>query len=393
MLCGHATGVVKTEENMVKLLSENIKDEIFDLFESSEKEINIISPFIGIQTAKEIVKIIKEKNINVTLITRFNRSDFYSKASSLEALNLLSDNNVKILAVKKLHTKLYIIDTDSMILGSSNFTTGGFLTNIELNVLFQNENNDCNEIIGTGIAYFNEFKTNIPNDYVVTKERILNEIEILKTIPRQKEITRFDERFNFGFEFENLSKVISRPDMIESCFSENLITNSTAWLKFEGFSDERRKKGDTIIEKELEEGKYKTYFATKPSGFKTGDLVFLGVASYNLDNKPTIMIYGYGTVKQWQKNQIASQEEKNKNPDRNRWPYYIYFENIKYIHDEACKCIPISDLYENIGADAFPNSVGTNRDVHGMHYQREKLRITDKAKNYLLSELSKRNCI
>ena len=93
---------------MVKLLSENIKDEIFDLFESSEKEINIISPFIGIQTAKEIVKIIKEKNINVTLITRFNRSDFYSKASSLEALNLLSDNNVKILAVKKLHTKLYI---------------------------------------------------------------------------------------------------------------------------------------------------------------------------------------------------------------------------------------------------------------------------------------------
>ena len=38
------------------------------------------------------------------------------------------------------------------------------------------------------------------------------------------------------------------------------------------------------------------------------------------------------------------------------------------------------------------NSVGTNRDVHGMHYQREKLRITDKAKNYLLSELSKRNC-
>ena len=165
MLCSHATGVVKMKENMVKLLSENIKDEIFDLFESSEKEINIISPFIGIQTAKEIVKIIKEKNINVTLITRFNRSDFYSKASSLEALNLLSDNNVKILAVKKLHTKLYIIDTDSMILGSSNFTTGGFLTNIELNVLFQNENNDCNEIIGTGIAYFNEFKTSIPLPY------------------------------------------------------------------------------------------------------------------------------------------------------------------------------------------------------------------------------------
>jgi len=54
--------------------------------------------------------------------------------------------------------------------------------------------------------------------------------------------------------------------------------------------------------------------------------------------------------------------------------------------------VPIYDLYENVGPDAFPGSVGTNNDVHGMHRRREKLRITDKAKNYLLSELSKRNC-
>ncbi len=376
---------------MVKLLTDNIRDEVFDLFESTEKEINIISPFIGIQTAKEIIKIINEKKIKVNLITRFSRSDFYSKASSIEALNLLFDNKVSILAVKKLHTKLYIIDNDIMILGSSNFTTGGFITNIELNVLFQNENNDCKEIIGTGIAYYNEFKTNIPKEYTITKEKILTEIEILKSIT-QKGITKFDPRSDFGYEPENLDTVISRPDIIESCFSDNILTNSTAWLKFEGFSDERRQKGSVIIEKELENGNYKTYFATKPSGFKTGDLVFLGVASYNIDEKPTVMIYGYGTVRAWQENQIASKEEKEKNPDRIRWPYYIYFENLKFIHDETRKCIPISDLYDNVGADAFPNSIGTNRDVHGMHYQREKLRITDKAKNYLLSELSKKNC-
>ena len=377
---------------MVKLLSENIKDEVFDLFEGAEKEINIISPFIGYQTAKEIVKIKKEKNIKVTLITRFSRADFFSKASSIDALNLLVSNGITAYAVKKLHTKLYIIDTDVMILGSSNFTMGGFLTNIELNVLFQNQNGDSSEIIGTGIAYFNEFKTNIPKEFIINKEQIEKEIEILKSISHKNGISKFDPRTDFGYEHENLETVITKTDMIESCFSESIINNSTAWLKFEGFSDERRQKGNCVIDKQLEDGKYKTYFATRPSGFKTGELVFLGVASYNLDNKATVMIYGYGTVRQWEKNQVATEEEKAKDSNRKRWPYYIYFENIKYIHDEVRNCLPILELYDNVGADAFPNSVGTKRDVHGMHYQREKLRITDKAKNYLLSELSKRNC-
>jgi phosphatidylserine/phosphatidylglycerophosphate/cardiolipin synthase-like enzyme len=48
--------------------------------------------------------------------------------------------NVKLLAVKKLHTKLYIFDNNKMILGLSNFTTGGLETNIELNIFIENEN-------------------------------------------------------------------------------------------------------------------------------------------------------------------------------------------------------------------------------------------------------------
>lgn len=376
---------------MVKLLSENIKDEVFDLFDNADNEINIISPFIGLQTAKELVNIKQKKNINVVLITRFNRADFYTKASSIEALKLLVENNIIIFAVKNLHTKLYIIDNDAMILGSSNFTTGGFLTNIELNVLFQNVNNDCNEIIGRGIAYFNEFKTNIPNEFQISQDRIQNEIEILGKLGNNT-YSKFAPQTNYGFEPEEIKNAIIKPDLIESCFSDEVSKDTTAWLKFEGFSDERRMKGDSIIKKNLENGMYKSYFDTKPKGFQTGDLVFLSVLSYDINNKPTSMIYGYGTVRAWKENQVATEEEKKIDPNRNRWPYYIYFENLKFIHDEARKCIPIYDLYNTIGADAFPTSRGTDRDVHGMHYQREKLKITDKAKDYLLSELSKKGC-
>lgn len=380
---------------MVKLLSENIRDEVFDLFDNAEWEINIISPFIGIQTAKELIKIKNEKNLNINLITRFNRADFFTGVSNIEALRLLNENNVLILAVKNLHTKLYIIDDDAMILGSSNFTNGGFLTNIELNVLFQNTNDDCSEIIGSGIAYFNEFKTNIPTEFIITKEKIQKEIELIKLLRKQvgkQKGVNFSKDSNYGYEPNAVDNAILRPDLIESCFSEDIVTNTTAWLKFEGFSDERRMKGDVEINKTLENGMYKTYFNTKPKGFKTGDLVFLAVASYNLENEKTVLIYGYGTVRKWEENQVASAEERRINPDRDRWPYYIYFENIKYIHDKACNCVPIYDLYDNVGSDAFPSSVGTTNDVHGMHRRREKLRITDKAKNYLLSELAKRKC-
>lgn len=59
--------------------------------------------------------------------------------SSIEGLKKLYEVGAKILALVVLHTKLYIFDDLSAIIGSANFTTGGFYTNHELSVLIDEE--------------------------------------------------------------------------------------------------------------------------------------------------------------------------------------------------------------------------------------------------------------
>ena len=76
-----------------------------------EKEIKIISPFIGLNTSSIISDYLKQnKNCKCTIITRFYRQDFLDGVSNLDALKLLINSNVDIYALKNLHSKLYLID-------------------------------------------------------------------------------------------------------------------------------------------------------------------------------------------------------------------------------------------------------------------------------------------
>ena len=381
---------------MPKLLSENIKDDIFDLFDSTQKKINIISPFIGMQSVNELLRIKKEKNIEINLITRFKQEDFYSKVSSLDALNKLCENNVSIYAVKNLHTKLYLIDDSAMILGSSNFTNGGFLTNVELNVLFEKEDGDSDEIIEAGNNYFNELLEKA-EQYKITIEKIQNEKNYLASLTKSKSVTvKFNPRFDFGYEAEKEKNPITKADTLTKYLTESEETpdniETTAWIKFEGFSDERRMPGDEIQFKKLEKGTYKTYFPKRPRGFKNGDLVFIGVQSYDIDNKKTVMIYGYGVARKWDKSQEATKEEKRKDSRRERWPFFAYIDNFKYINKEIKYSLPITDLLNEIGNNTYPSTIGTKKNVFITHCQKDKLKITDAAKEYLLTELNKRGC-
>ncbi|MEK4284199.1 phospholipase D-like domain-containing protein [Ureibacillus sp. FSL K6-0165] len=78
------------------------------------------------------LEIVKNKNLYCKIITRFERKAFIEKSSSLEALKLLIENNVQILALKDLHSKVYLIDGEKCFVGSANFTTKGLTTNHEL---------------------------------------------------------------------------------------------------------------------------------------------------------------------------------------------------------------------------------------------------------------------
>lgn len=75
----------------ISFLDGNFGNTFFSLLESIEKQIRIISPFIGYKTALALVNFIEEtrNDIECVLITRFDREDFIKGVSSLDGLERL----------------------------------------------------------------------------------------------------------------------------------------------------------------------------------------------------------------------------------------------------------------------------------------------------------------
>ena len=151
-------------EQEIKLITNNHDIVIKNHIKNSKKSIKIISPFISFQS----LDFIKDSNADITIITRFSLEDFAKGSSSIDCLSeLLNSNNVKIYAMKDLHTKLYIFDDNTAILGSANFTDGGLNRNVELSVEFAQ-----NTILEEVIEYFND-SLKSAKDNRITKELIL----------------------------------------------------------------------------------------------------------------------------------------------------------------------------------------------------------------------------
>jgi len=371
---------------MVKLVTSNTHEDVYSLLKNVNQTFYVISPFIGINTSKALAQVINEKKIKATVITRFSRNDFYSNASSIEGLLILKEAGCNLKAVKKLHTKLYLFDNNAMILGSSNFTNGGLITNLELNILFRDEKN----IINQGIAYFNEIDIGIENEFFITKEMILEEMRFLKSLPNGKKQMFPD--FDYGKQFISKKNV----DKIEELLTPQGLKNnssSTSWIKFEGFSDNRRTKNDEFIKIDINEDNcYRTRFPKKPIGYKNGDLIFIARNSWDKNGDKTPIIYGYGITRKFDEQNIMSLEEQEKDENFKRWPYYIYVENFRFINTKLLDGISLLELYRNIGSNIYPGSKkrgSSFTDLKRVHGQKDKLKITEEAKEYLLDELNK----
>lgn len=361
----------------------NIKEEFQSITDGTSEEILIISPFIGYQTAKYI-STIASSGVKVVLITRFSRQDFYSGVSSIQGLKLISDSGGELLAVKKLHTKLYIFDKKTAILGSSNFTEGGLSSNIELNILVKNEP----ELLPSVIDYFNECYISIQKKNYITTEIIANEIKIIESFRSNKTDRKFLENTIFGEDLKT-KKIF---DDIESSFNKIESTDkATAWLKYEGFSDSNRDNPDNEIKPLLVDGMYKTYFSRKPTGFKTGDVVFIARHTTDRSGHNTPMIYGYGFVREFEERNVRTIEEQEADEKKKRWPYFVYVEKFIYSNNKIGDCLSLKSIYEQIGGSLFPS---TESDIDYSEFkrkysQRSHMHISESSKSYLLNEIKK----
>ncbi|TQR40176.1 phospholipase D family protein [Paenibacillus popilliae] len=379
----------------VSLVSNDLLDRFNELLKETEDELNIISPFIGTQTAALLADwLIDNSTVKCNIITRFYREDFVERVSSIYGLERLLHAKAKIYALIDLHSKLYSFDAHSVIIGSANFTQGGFLSNHEVCVIMDDEP----EITEKANEYLYDLLDQIQLDGngVVTQEWIdeeKNHVSQLAANRRNRNIT-YSNILKKG---ATLKKIV-HPDLFESILenSNNIEAMAGIWLKFEGTGEDRipndydykRMKGDRRRTLNT------TYFPRKPGSIQNGDTLFLTIVSYDEQNRPTPMIVGYAKSDGFKKDNVVNESEIKDSPWKHRFPYFVEFTSGKVINAPIKYGVRLVDLYNTLGKTTFPSlrkrkSV-SQRTLQSMHYRRSHIRITQEAYDFLMNELNKR---
>lgn len=179
----------------IELLDINHRDAIIDAFYKSKRQIRIISPFIQESMSRYLVDSMC-RSISSQLITRFYREDFICSVSSLTALKTLQSAEVEIYALKDLHAKLYLFDDNIAIIGSANFTGGGFGNNIELSLYIEDEY----DLIERFSKYFDQLISDIraSGDFKITEDKINEEILIVQKAIKGRDHTSKSNPTRFG---------------------------------------------------------------------------------------------------------------------------------------------------------------------------------------------------
>lgn len=152
----------------MRLLSDNLFEDFFNEIPLELSSIVIISPYISLHTIEGLIEKLENtkgyKQINVIVITTFNRQNFFRGSSSLDAIQLLVEKNIKVYALDNLHTKAYIFNDSKCIVGSANFTRNGLLFNHELLVVL--EQKEAKPVVEYAYNLLDKIKSN--GDWLIT---------------------------------------------------------------------------------------------------------------------------------------------------------------------------------------------------------------------------------
>lgn len=122
----------------------------------------ICSPYITREPTKELVSSIRqrklEEQIDVTILTDISLTTLLQGATDLTALIYIKEaiRNAKVFYLPNIHAKVFVAGDTSAIVGSANFTSGGYSGNLEYAVRFDARNvvmrieSDIREYVGLG---------------------------------------------------------------------------------------------------------------------------------------------------------------------------------------------------------------------------------------------------
>ncbi len=384
----------------IELLTENHGNEIEELLSLTSNYTKIISPFMGKNTCEKLSKFINTNKIKCKIITRFYREDFIQNVNSLDGLLSLLKAGAEIRALIDLHSKLYIFDNSYSIITSANYTFRGLYTNYELGVKLENEqeiNVKCEEYFDNLWDRIEEYNKNNHNKAIITEELIEEE----KRIVNISSSTRTSTTTNFN-DTKQGAQLDVKPnqnyDLVEKIFSPSYkITEKNIfgyWLKFTSGSKNRHDPDKEYLDFENDFSKNKTFFPRQPIGIKAGDRLYLASISSDQDNVLTPIIMARCETEGFNKSNEITKRFDNWMNWMDDYPFYIICKNMEIIKGPVKNGISLLSVYRELLGKIYPSTFGntdiTFESIRKFHYQKDKLRITSIASEYINKELDKK---
>jgi hypothetical protein len=116
---------------------------------SANKQIVLVSAFLKLDALKWLAQFVPQ-GISVKIVSRWRKGDILSGSSDLEAYHFIQSFGWQLYIDQSLHAKALLIDSQDLIMGSSNYTANGLhifdTGNNELNVHFTPSIEDVNKI-------------------------------------------------------------------------------------------------------------------------------------------------------------------------------------------------------------------------------------------------------
>lgn len=392
---------------MIELISEQTQEQITNYFESSKESIFIISPFLSLATVNMLCDILKKKlEIECSVITRCYMKDFLERANNIDAIQMLIDNNVTVFAVQGLHTKLYIIDDEIVMVGSANFTVGGMRNNIELSIL-----TDYESVVENASTYFDSLSSHCMNHNGLIDDTMISEMReyYQKALTsRQKDpgytslkiygADRFDvggvkktnwlEEDVLKIEEDSINQLLGGQITKDEAYKHRI------WFKFEGNGNDRLEgdKHPDLPEVELDGKNINVVcFRNRPSGIQTGDYVYLVALTKDLEGNNTANIVGRGIAHAYQNRNRVLPDWIKKYPWMSYYHHFCQLENVEQINTIRSNGIPLSQVYEALNKDTYVATIDKEyvKNMALCQCRRSHLQATLIAKHYVDSELEK----
>ena len=362
----------------IELLDHNHRDAIIDAFEKTEHHIRIISPFVQESMTRYLVDSMG-KGITSNLITRFYREDFIRSVSSLAALKGLQKAGVDIYALEDLHTKLYLFDDKVAIIGSANFTGGGFGSNIELSLYIEDEY----DLIARLSDYFDNMLLSIQasGDFKILGDKIEDEILIVQKAIKGRDRFSKPNPVRFGAEMSTLQI----PDTIPTPEVESILgvpdENVSAVLKFEGAAHRRIDPNGIYAPNYYDnKGIYFTSSSKSPRSMNKDTTIFLSAVSWDKSGAGTPIIVGRAKTKGYDPSNVTDKYLIKEHPWAVDYKYYVEIYDIETVNTKIIDCISLNDLIAEVGYRLYPNTENNAAtpipSLRTRHHQKAYIAIT-----------------